>query len=57
MTSHSKKTRLHAAINKLTPEEVAAIVKQAHPRVKGKRVDELAREAIAAAHRLVSPRK
>lgn len=59
MTKPSKQTRrdLHAAINALTRDEVAEIVKDQFPRARGKRIDELAREAIAEAHRIVSPRK
>jgi hypothetical protein len=54
-----KKTRrdLHSAINSLTRSEVAAIIKRQHPRAKGERINELAKEAIAEAHRLVSPRE
>lgn len=53
-----KKARrtLHAAINALTHDEVAEIVKKAHPRARGARLDELAKHAIARAHRIVSPR-
>jgi hypothetical protein len=54
----TKKRRrdLHAAINDLSHAEVAAIVREQHPRIKGERIDELARAAIAQAHKLVSPR-
>lgn len=45
---------LHAAINELTHDEVAAIVRQQYPRIK---LDEVAKAAIAGAHRIVSPRK
>ena len=45
------------AINALPLEQVAAIVKQAHPRAMDAKVDELARQAIADAHRIVSRRK
>jgi hypothetical protein len=48
---------LHAAINALSHDEVAEIVKKAHPRAKRSRIDELAKAAIAAAHRIVTPRK
>jgi hypothetical protein len=54
----NKKQRatLHVQINGLSPEEVAAIVKQQHPRAKGARADQLAKQLIAGAHRQVSPR-
>jgi hypothetical protein len=52
-----KRAKLHAAINALTRKEVAEIIKKAHPRVNGVRLDQLAKEAIAQAHRIVSPRK
>lgn len=59
MTKPSKQERgdLHAAINALSREEVAAIVKKEFPRVRGKRADKLAKELIGDAHRLVSPRR
>ena len=59
VSTMKKKTRrdLHAAINALTHDEVAAIVQKAHPRAKRERIDELAKLAIEAAHRKVSPRK
>ena len=53
----TERRKIHRAINDLTHEEVAEIVKKAHPRVKKEaRMDELAKAAIAAAHRIVSPR-
>lgn len=59
MQKPSKQSRrdLHVAINALTRDEVAAIVREQYPRATGKRVDELAREMIGEAHRLVSPKK
>lgn len=59
MTKATKKTRrdLHAAINALTRDEVAEIVRQHYPRAKGEQLDRIAKAAIAEAHRLVSPRK
>lgn len=59
MTKTSKQSRrdLHAAINALTREEVAEIVKEQFPRAREKRIDELAKAMIGEAHRLVSPRK
>ena len=53
-----KRTRraLHAAINDLSHAEVEAIVRKEHPRAKGEKIDELAKQAIGQAHRLVSPR-
>ncbi|MGA8441901.1 MAG: hypothetical protein WB762_03655 [Candidatus Sulfotelmatobacter sp.] len=49
--------KLHQAINSLGNDQVAAIVRQNFPRAKGARVDELAKRAVAGAHRMVSPRK
>jgi hypothetical protein len=57
MTTKSGRRKLHSAINDLSPETVATIVRQSFPRVKGARVDELARWVISNAHRQVSPRK
>jgi hypothetical protein len=53
-----KKTRrdLHAAINALTHEQVAQIIKRQYPRAKGERIDELAKKMIGEAHRIISPR-
>ena len=58
MAKTNKQTRreLHSAINALTRDELAAIVHEQHPRGKGKRIDELAKDLIAKAHRVVSPR-
>lgn len=55
----TKKQRrnLHAAINSLSHDEVADIVKKEFPRATGKKLAELAREMIGEAHGLVSPRK
>lgn len=52
----SQRRELHAAINALTHDEVAAIVKKEFPRANGHRIDELAKRAIAEAHRIVSSR-
>lgn len=60
MTNTTKKTRrkLHASINELSRDEVAEIIRQAHPGVTSSaKIDELAKAAIAEAHRLVSPQK
>jgi hypothetical protein len=48
---------LHRAINALTPDQVTAIVRRTHPRVKAGQVDTIAKRVIAAAHRQVSPRQ
>ena len=48
---------LHSAINDLSPQDVAAIIKQQYPRAKGTKIDELAKAVIADAHRKVSPRQ
>lgn len=53
----SQRAKVHRAINDLTHEEVATIVKQEFPRAKGARIDQLAKAAIANAHRQISPRK
>jgi len=52
-----KRAELHASINALSREEVAQIIRRVHPRAKTTRIDDLARKAVAEAHRLVSPRK
>jgi len=57
MTTKAGRRKLHSAINDLSPETVAGIVRQSFPRVKSARVDELARQVISNAHRQVSPRK
>jgi len=56
MTTNQRRN-LHHTINSLTPDQVAAIVRRTHPRVKAGQVDTLAKRAIARAHRQVSPRK
>lgn len=56
MTTKAGRRRLHQGLNDLTKGEVAAIVLQTFPRAKGTRVDELAKQVIAGAHRQVSPR-
>jgi hypothetical protein len=53
----TERRKLHRAVNALTPDQVAAIVRQTHPRVKARQVDTMAKRVIAAAHRQVSPRK
>ena len=53
----TERRKIHRAINHLTHDEIAEIVKKAHPRARGARLDELAKAAIAEAHRLVSPRE
>ncbi|MGA9509532.1 MAG: hypothetical protein WBV55_13020 [Candidatus Sulfotelmatobacter sp.] len=57
MTRKSGRRKLHAAVNDLSSETVAAIVRQNFPRAKGKRIDQLAKAVISNAHRQVSPRK
>jgi hypothetical protein len=54
--SKEERRKTHQAINRLTSDQVAAIVKQNFPRVKRSRIDELAKAVIANAHRQVSPR-
>jgi hypothetical protein len=53
----AERAKLHSSINALTREEVADILKREHPRATGKRLNELAKAAIAEAHRIVSPRQ
>jgi ribosomal protein L11 len=55
--SKAERRKTHQAINSLTSDQVAAIVKQNFPRVKRARVNELAKRVVANAHRIVSPRK
>lgn len=57
MQNRQKRAELHASINALTREQVAQIIRRVHPRAKAARIDELARAAVAQAHRLVSPRQ
>lgn len=57
MQSKQRRAELHASINALTRQEVAQIIRRVHPRAKATRIDELARAAVAQAHRLVSPRQ
>jgi hypothetical protein len=52
----SQRGRLHEAINDLSAQDVAGIVKQSFPRAKAGKIDQLARDVIAKAHRQVSPR-
>jgi hypothetical protein len=56
MTTNQRRN-LHRAINALTPDQLTAIVRRTHPRVKAGQVDTIAKRVIAAAHRRVSPRK
>jgi hypothetical protein len=53
----SERRKLHLCINTLTRQEVAEIIKEKRPRATGKKLDELAKAALAEAHRIVSPRK
>jgi hypothetical protein len=55
MTKAQRRT-LHGAINNISAQDVAAIVKQSFPRAKGGKIDQLAKAVIAKAHRQVSPR-
>jgi len=56
MTNKASRRKLHADIKRLTPGEVAAIVSQQFPMAKGPRIDALAKQIIAGAHRQISPR-
>jgi hypothetical protein len=42
MTTNQRRD-LHRAINALTPDQVAAIVRRTHPRVRGNQVDTIAK--------------
>jgi hypothetical protein len=53
----TERTKLHRAINALTPEEFAAIVRRTYRLKAGQGTDTIAKRVIAAAHRQVSPRK
>jgi hypothetical protein len=52
----AQRGKLHRAINGISPQDVAGIVKQSFPRAKAGKIDQLARDVIAKAHRQVSPR-
>lgn len=52
----SERRKMHAAINDLSHSEVAAIIRKEYPRATVKKIDALAKQAVGAAHRLVSPR-
>jgi len=56
VTTKAGRRKLHIAINDLSPETLAGIVRRSFPRVKGAKVDELAKRVVANAHRQVSPR-
>jgi hypothetical protein len=49
--------KLHGAINNLTHEELAAIVRRTYRLKAGQDTNAIAKRVIAAAHRQVSPRK
>jgi hypothetical protein len=51
-----QRRKLHGAINDISPQEVAGIVRQSFPRAKGGRIDALAKAVVAKAHRQVAPR-
>jgi ribosomal protein L11 len=51
-----QRAKLHAAINSLSTDEVASIVRQQFPKAKGPKIDELAKQIVSGAHRRVSPR-
>jgi hypothetical protein len=51
-----QRRKLHGAINDISAQDLAGIVKQSFPRAKAGKIDELARDVIAKAHRQVSPR-
>ena len=48
----ARRGKLHRAINDLTHEDLAAIVKQEFPRAKGPKINTLAKQIMANAHRL-----
>jgi hypothetical protein len=49
--------QLHTAINNLSHEELAAIVRRTYQSKAGQGADTIAKQVIAAAHRQVSPPK
>jgi ribosomal protein L11 len=51
-----QRANLHAAINSLTLDEVAGIVREQFPKAKSSRIDALAKQIVSGAHREVSPR-
>lgn len=53
----TERRKMHRVLNALSHDQVAAIVRQQFPRAKGARVDSLAKQVIAGAHRVISPRK
>jgi hypothetical protein len=53
----AQRGKLHRAINGISPQDVAGIVKQSFPRAKGGKIDQLAKAVVANAHRIASPRK
>ncbi|MGD1082496.1 MAG: hypothetical protein ABR881_29620 [Candidatus Sulfotelmatobacter sp.] len=53
----AERRKIHHAINGLSHDQVAAIVRRNFPQAKGARVDEMAKQVIAGAHRQVSPQK
>jgi hypothetical protein len=55
--NQEQRRRLHAAINNLTHEELAAIVRRTYRLKDGQGTDAIAKRVVAAAHRQVSPRK
>jgi hypothetical protein len=52
----TQRAKLHGAINSLSTDEVASIVRQQFPKAKGGKIDVLAKGIVAGAHRAVSPR-
>jgi hypothetical protein len=49
--------KLHAAINNLSHDELAAIVRRTYQLKAGQDTNTIAKRVIAAAHRQVSPRQ
>jgi hypothetical protein len=48
--------KLHSAINGLSHEDVAAMVRSSFPGIRAGKVNQVAKGVIAGAHRAVSPR-
>jgi hypothetical protein len=55
--NQEQRRNMHRAINALTAEELAAIVRRTYRLKAGQGTDAIAKRVIAAAHRQVSPRK
>jgi hypothetical protein len=46
----AQRGKLHRAINGISPQDVAGIVKQSFPRAKGGKIDQLAKAVLSRTH-------